>query len=260
MEDAEPELPPPSPLTPSQRKSAMKKPTTTAKPAFPKTPHPTAPPKTPSTPATKPHRPKLQSELQRGLKVDSMVKKVMQTSITLTLRELLGSAPDVSKQIHEYMKLTRPKVDHAFYANLPIPNPYYEEMQDTDLNYDCDTESNGSVNHINSGAVAAITPGDKSLAFHRQDARLICIKMQFPNGLMVNAVIDSGSELDIVKDSVYEQTGLPIDMTESTMMNDINQNKKMLQGRLHNVKLTSGTLVTTTGLWVAPLPFALLLG
>lgn len=189
-----------------------------------------------------------------------MVKKVMLTPVTLTLRELLGSAPDVLKQIHDYMKLTRPKLDHAFYANLPIPSPYYQEMQDTDSHYDTESKSQGYVNQISSGTIAAVTPNDKSLAFHHQDARLICIKMRFSNGLTVNAVIDSGSELDIVKDSIYEQTGLPIDMTESTMMNDINQNKKVLQGRLHNVKLTTGTLVTTTGLWVAPLPFALLLG
>jgi len=50
--------------------------------------------------------PKLQSELQRGLNFEELFSKTLDSAISINISDLLGSSPQASKKLAEYLKLT----------------------------------------------------------------------------------------------------------------------------------------------------------
>jgi hypothetical protein len=167
--------------------------------------------------------PKLQSQLQRNLNMDTFVEKILATPITVTLSEALGSSPLTTKKIQEYLRFTRPD------------------------QFSKKTPSTVAVNAVRLG--------------HPQDARLILVTISFENGHQVDAVIDSGSEIDIMNRTTWVQSRIPIDRTLKKVMRDAGQHENVLEGRCANVNLMIGNLKTNTDVWVADnVPFELLLG
>ena len=82
------------------------------------------------------------------------------------------------------------------------------------------------------------------------------------NGHPVTAVIDTGSQLNVVKEEfALHCIGLPIDLRKGLVMNDANGGEGYLKGLVENVPLTCGGVETQTNLYVgANVPFDLLLG
>jgi hypothetical protein len=98
-------------------------------------------------------------------------------------------------------------------------------------------------------------------AYHPRDARLISIQMRLDNNHVIDTLIDSGSELDLIHQRACIQGQLPIDKSQATVMRDVGAHDTFIEGKCHNVNFTTGNLVTTTDVWVAgQLPFSLLLG
>ncbi|KAJ7155936.1 hypothetical protein C8R43DRAFT_949480 [Mycena crocata] len=81
-------------------------------------------------------------------------------------------------------------------------------------------------------------------------------------GRPVVAIIDTGSQLDVVRADVAALVlGKLVDMTRVTCMNDANGGRGELRGWVDDVEFDCGGALITTGLWVSQqAPFDLLLG
>ncbi|KAF8128284.1 hypothetical protein K438DRAFT_2000447 [Mycena galopus ATCC 62051] len=95
----------------------------------------------------------------------------------------------------------------------------------------------------------------------RSDGVLIRIEMEV-SGRRVNAIVDTGSQLDVVRSDVAALViHRPVDMTRTTGMNDANGGRGELRGFINEVELSCGGVTTKTGLWLSQqAPFELLLG
>lgn len=81
-------------------------------------------------------------------------------------------------------------------------------------------------------------------------------------GHPVTAIIDTGSELNIIRSEIANTLQLPIDITKSITMNDANGGVGKLIGLAEGVDFQCGGVKTTADLWIGSnsLPFDLLLG
>ncbi|KAJ6492182.1 hypothetical protein C8R45DRAFT_1137291 [Mycena sanguinolenta] len=95
----------------------------------------------------------------------------------------------------------------------------------------------------------------------RSKGVLIRIEMEI-FGRRVVAIVDTGSELDVVRADVAALIiHRPVDMTRTTGLNDANGGRGQLRGFVHDVELSCGGVLTKTGLWVSQqASFELLLG
>jgi len=193
-----------------------------------KTVHPkasTPPQETPIPPVSR-----LQSEVQRLLDPDNLIKKVLSTAVSVTMSELLGSSPLIAKRMQDHLRVTRIQ-SNSMMQGGPEEDQFSSPKQ------------------VN------------SMQYHHSDARLICVKVKFDNGETVDALIDCGSELDIMTPRTYMSSGTPMDKTSSITMRDAGQHETKLEGRCHGVNLYLGNLKTTTDLWVGgSMPFPVVLG
>jgi hypothetical protein len=100
-----------------------------------------------------------------------------------------------------------------------------------------------------------------NVGWPRTEGILIKIDMK-TNGNDVCAIIDTGSQLDVVRADVAAlKIQQAVDMSQVTNMNDANGGRGQLQGWIRDVEFTCGGAVTATDLWVSQkAPFALLLG
>ena len=93
-------------------------------------------------------------------------------------------------------------------------------------------------------------------------AKLIRLPLQIGNRHMT-AIIDTGSELNILHKKVYESaiSHLPIDTTKSKIMGDANGGFGELKGLVSNVPLICGSMIHTASFYIgAKAPFDILLG
>ncbi|KAK7460789.1 hypothetical protein VKT23_008717 [Stygiomarasmius scandens] len=90
---------------------------------------------------------------------------------------------------------------------------------------------------------------------------LILLDIVLPRGA-VRAIVDTGSQLNIMKKSVYESYVMrPVDMTRRVVMRDANGGTKVLTGLSSNVELECGNVSTQGKFWLGEkLPFDVLLG
>ena len=95
----------------------------------------------------------------------------------------------------------------------------------------------------------------------RDRGLLIRLKMEIDH-IPVIAIIDTGSQLNIVNTALWKKTvQRPMDKTQSISMNDANGGKGVLLGLVQNVPLHCGGVPTHANLYVGShVPFQLLLG
>jgi len=82
------------------------------------------------------------------------------------------------------------------------------------------------------------------------------------DGQAINAIIDTGSQLNIVNKHIWKTIiNRPIDIAKSVSMNDANGGEGKLRGLVQNVPLNCGGVSTQVNLFVGDhVPFSLLLG
>ena len=92
-------------------------------------------------------------------------------------------------------------------------------------------------------------------------ALLIRIRLEC-DGEPIEAIIDTGSQLNIVKEKVWKsKIKRPVSHQDSITMNDANGGEGTLTGIVENVPFTYGAVRTRANLYVgAHVPFDLLLG
>ena len=187
--------------------------------------HPTQKPK-------KPDGPRLQSSLGRQVDVNSLVKKVLGTPLSISLGDFLGTSPHCSKILKDYLTITRPAT-LAPASGSPV----------------------GKTNLITDPA-DAYHPGK----YLDRSTVLIQLKVSFDNGVTTKALIDPGSEMDIISEKTWMDIETPMDPTAKLVMEDAGAHLLPMKGICRNVTLQAGSLSTTANLWVARIAFPLLLG
>ena len=168
-------------------------------------------------PPVKPKLPVRQSEISAKIKENQVVNRILDTPVTLNVREVLASSSQLSDQLTEMLKRRNPKPAHAaFYS----------------LNFDSilDKES------------------------------LIRLRMEC-NGKPIIAIIDTGSELNVVNKAICAHIDIPMNAKRTLTMNDANGGKGTLQGHVTKVPLTCGGILTYANMYVGDkVPFDMLLG
>jgi hypothetical protein len=165
----------------------------------------------------------MQSAIGRQLNMDKLVANVLSTPLTISLSELLGASPQCSKQVLDYLRITRPKT------------------------YATDVAKVFNVKKLNNGLPSS-------------DDRLIQLKVTFDNGTIAEAVVDPGSQLDVISKDLWYALQLPIDLISQVCMEDAGSGRTEMYGLCHDVNLTTGNLQTNTNLWVGPPGIPILLG
>ena len=81
------------------------------------------------------------------------------------------------------------------------------------------------------------------------------------NGKIINAIVDTGSELNIMRKDIWKDLRIPMDIAKQCTINDANGGEGILHGLVQNVPLSCGSVRTYANCYVGEnLPFELLLG
>lgn len=156
-----------------------------------------------------------QSEISMQVGDTEVVNNILNSPITLQVREVLASSHELSDQLTEMIKRRNSKPTVA--------------------------------------AHTITASKDRGMLIH---LALNC------NGKTVKAIIDTGSQLNVVSKETYQKViCLPMNPSRSLTMNDANGGAKKLQGHVENVPLSCGNVVTHANLYIGDnVPFDLLLG
>ncbi|KAF8196816.1 hypothetical protein K438DRAFT_1967820 [Mycena galopus ATCC 62051] len=164
-----------------------------------------------------------QSELSGTVDMKAVMNRILDTEVQMTVREVMVASKDLRTELQDLIKVKN--VRAVLLGN--------------------------SQDH----------PLIANLGWPRCDGLLIKVDMK-TNGHEICAIIDTGSQLDVVRADVAAlKVGRAVDMSQITNMNDANGGTGQLQGWIQDVEFTCGAAVTVTDLWVShQAPFALLLG
>jgi hypothetical protein len=81
------------------------------------------------------------------------------------------------------------------------------------------------------------------------------------DGVKFDAIVDTGSQLDLMSREIFEKLRIPINRAKKMFMNGVTGHRTLLDGLCENTTVRCGGVETVSDLWVGgPLPFALLLG
>jgi hypothetical protein len=172
-----------------------------------------------------------QSEISSNIAEHQVVNQILDTPVTLRVREVLASSKELSDQVTEMLRRRNPKPTAALVA----------ETQDLE---DCT---------VNSVAVHQLTPMTKG--------QLLELRMEC-DGRPITAIIDTGSQLNVVSRKAWKSVICrPMDVQHVLTMNDANGGEGVLRGLVQNVPLSCGGVTTKANLFIGESPpFDLLLG
>ena len=81
------------------------------------------------------------------------------------------------------------------------------------------------------------------------------------NGYPITAIIDTGSQLNVMREMIVHRIRVPIDFTQSITMNDANGGESVFKGHVKSINFNCGPLDTPCEIWIGEnVPFDLLLG
>lgn len=184
--------------------------------------------------------PPRQSELSAQVDSKAVVRRILDTEVSIPLRDILATSKELSYSLEHMVKYKNP-----YTKPTPSLAVFNSSEQNNDANgmeedYEPDYEVNDSAE-------------DKALI----KLNLTC------NGKPITAVIDTGSQLNIVSEAMANQLiQLPINLVENVVMGDANGNSGRLEGLIKKVPLRCGEVLTEANLYIGRknLPFDLLLG
>ncbi|KAJ7178325.1 hypothetical protein C8R43DRAFT_942043 [Mycena crocata] len=164
-----------------------------------------------------------QSEISATVNKQQVLDRILDAQIPMSIREIMVTSKELRSDIQDLIKVKNVKA-------ILLGN---------------------SENH----------PIMTTLDWPRSEGILIKVEME-TNGKVVCAIIDTGSQLDVVRADVAAlNIRRSVDMSQVTHMNDANGGKGQLQGWIREVEFNCGGAVTVADLWVSQkAPFELLLG
>ena len=171
----------------------------------------------PSVPAERSSRPDPQFRYVTPIEDPALIKKLvdqsLESSITISTRELLSVAPDVRRQIKDQL-ITKRIATSAF----------------------VETEEQSTPSNVFNANVAE--DQDRLIvAKHAEGLRVIDILIQ---GVKVIATVDDGSEIVSIRQDVWERIGLPIRSDKIMIMESANKTRDQTMGLLQDLKINIG--------------------
>ena len=177
-----------------------------------------------------------QSELSNQVDSKAVVEQILDTQVSLPLRNILGASKELSNNFQNMIKYKNPNdKPAASYAAQDVFNSSIrkEDKVDAEDFYDPDYQEED-------------TKDEKALI----KLTLYC------NSRPITAVIDTGSQLNIVSQSIArEYIRLPINTTQAIIMNDVNGNSGQLDGIIKKVPLRCGEVLTEANLYIGQSTF-----
>jgi hypothetical protein len=149
------------------------------------------------------------SDIQESVKVDSVQEKVLSTMITMPLREVLAISADLQKRFTALTKTRREYVsDTTVKANVGELEDDDEELRPGQamLSYD-NMDDVASIADRYVGAVAVSPNRFFAMTTGRFEGKFADIPVSF--------MIDSGSELNLIPEEIYNQTKVALDVDGS---------------------------------------------
>jgi gag-polyprotein putative aspartyl protease len=145
--------------------------------------------------------------------IKKLVQQSLDTSITISTRELLSVAPDVRRQIKDQL-VTKRVATSAF-----VEEAHPESIDDHDV------------------LVANVSADNLIVAKHTEELRVIDILIQ---GVKVIATVDDGSQIISIRQDMWEKIGLPIRSDKTMIMESANKSKDETMGLLQDLKIDIG--------------------
>ncbi|KAJ6449008.1 hypothetical protein C8R45DRAFT_1114934 [Mycena sanguinolenta] len=162
-----------------------------------------------------------QSEVQTSVNLPSIVDRILNLELLMTVREALAASKEICNGLQEVVRLRNVKA-----VMLGTDSPFVAHW-----------------------------------AWPRQDGVLIRIELEINGRQVVAIVDTGSQLNVVRADVAALVLHRPVGMTQVTGMNDANGGRGELRGFIHDVELSCGGVMTKTGLWVSQqAPFELLLG
>ncbi|KAA1468290.1 hypothetical protein DENSPDRAFT_848113 [Dentipellis sp. KUC8613] len=164
-----------------------------------------------------------------------LMNELLKTPFSVTVGELLGVSRKMAQLLSENLKMKS--------VNL--------------------LATGDEIGHLRNGLTSESEPeSPEAFVFGaKTHGLLISVNMEC-NGSPIRAIIDTGSELNVVRTDIYRAIiQQPLDVEAKVRMNDVNRNQSTLQGLVQNIGLRCGAVATLANMYVADnVPFAMLLG
>jgi Aspartyl protease len=174
----------------------------------------------PAIPAGRSERYRLVSDISETHDLSSTVIKVLDTSVNLKLGELLAASPDLANSIVTKVKKRR----------QPVPG---EALMNT---LDIETPAPAFEVHVNSASLLSDSPQLPLYA-----AASPYVKCLVDGRTPTDALIDEGSEINIMSRWKWERTSLPIDTKIDWEIGSLgNVDRKKVLGVLHGIGVQVG--------------------
>ncbi|KAF9496503.1 hypothetical protein BDN71DRAFT_1505805 [Pleurotus eryngii] len=165
-----------------------------------------------------------QSEILSDTELDAILQRALGLTLPVTFGEYLGISKQAREHLVRMFKGKTMKMADENSSPTPVAMvksetlPQSFQVQLDDENYD--------------------------------RAALIVVPMRFSDEV-IQAVIDSGSQLNIIHADVFKQSiRLPVDTSRVIKMNDANGGTGELRGYVQNVHLTCGSVGTMANLYL----------
>ncbi|KAJ7174020.1 hypothetical protein C8R43DRAFT_943648 [Mycena crocata] len=177
-----------------------------------------------------------QSELSAEVNHDSVIHKVLDSEVTLSVKDVLGASRELSSALLEMIKVKN------------------QGTHKVGLSLEGETCTSKWINDLDDTVVA-------QTRIPRSRGMLIDIELEC-DGRKLMGIIDTGSQLNIVREDIAQMfIRKPIDLHRSIKMNDANGGEGQLKGLISNVTFRCGAVDTSANLFVGEKsPFTLLLG
>ncbi|KAJ7214418.1 hypothetical protein GGX14DRAFT_392445 [Mycena pura] len=179
-----------------------------------------------------------QSAVSAHINPQDVLNTILNTPVTLPAGTILAVSSGISNALVEVLKL----------KNAPRPATTASVTVDSSEN-----EMPASKPSMNIVGATFVT---------KDRQRLIQIQVDI-NGKTVNAIVDTGSMLNVVSRSAWRtfMTHISMDITKHITMGDANGGQSQLRGFLRDVLLTMGGVESKASFWVGEkAPFDVLLG
>jgi hypothetical protein len=180
--------------------------------------------------------PTRQSEFSAQVNHESVIKKVLNSEVTLSVKDVLGTSRELSTALLEMIKVRN------------------QGTNKVGLSLEDDIWTSHWVNDSDEAMIAqTCIPCSRGM--------LIDIELEW-DGCKLMGIIDTGSQLNIVREDIAQMfIRKPIDLHRSIKMNDANGGEGQLKGLISNVTFRCGAVDTSANLFVGEKsPFTLLLG
>ena len=193
-------------------------------------------------PAEEP-RHKYQSPVEAGLDVQPLVNRLLDSTVTLSSRELLAIAPDVRKLVKDAVTSKRVAINAV--EAVEDPTPY-------------------SVNVHGSEEFPLTRDFGRYLRSPRAAVDTLPLRVinpTFPNDVRPTCILDSGAQMVIMREDVWQRIDVPIISNKAIKLEAANNSTSYTLGMIQDLPVTLGTVTVLLQVQVVrDAPFEVLLG